>query len=289
MEEITGPLLVIPEEHNIYIKYKNNHFPDDQTNLVKKYKSGSNFPTSLILPKNHCSKKLLQLMIRKDEVLWDLIEKIKTNRPMDIHGAYMKKIREDLHLKDDLLFLDNDLVVPATIWGTFNTMLHETHPGQFGMKSLAEYMCWQVLTSFQALATGLREIYHHAKSCSQCLKTGKSLKILLGTDKITKLPTLTFAKEEINLDFAGPLDAFWGKQKYILLCIDRFAKFPSTANSVITFLNDYCHLHGFPRKIRVDHGSCFYLTILKMSAKISTSRSFIVQSPTIDPMASWKD
>ena len=213
MEEITGPLLIIPEEHNINLKNKNNHFPDDQTNLVKKYKSGSNLPTSLILPKNHCSKKLLQLMTREDKVLWDLIEKIKTNRPMVIHGAYMKKIAEDLHVKDDLLFLDNDLVVPATIWGAFNTMLHETHPGQFGMKSLAEYMCWPNI---------YREIHHHAKSCSQCLKTGYNLKVLLGTDNITKLPTLTFANEEINLDFAGPLDAFWGKQKYILLCIDRF-------------------------------------------------------------------
>ena len=27
---------------------------------------------------------------------------------------------------------------------------------------------------------------------------------------------------------------------------------------MISFLNDYCHLHGFPRKIRVDHGSCFF-------------------------------
>ena len=134
-------------------------------------------------------------------------------------------------------------------------MLHETHPSQFAMKSLAEYMWWPYI---------YRGIYHHGKSCSQCLKAGKNLKILLGTDNITKLLTSTFANEELNLDFAGPLDTFWGKHKYILLCIDRFTKFPSakilnntSANSVISFLNDYCHLHAIPRKIRVDHGSCF--------------------------------
>ena len=168
----------------------------------------------------------------------------------------MKNFAKDLHVKDDLLFLDNKLVVPATIRATFITMIHETHPGQFGMKSLAEYM-WRPHI--------YREFYHHGKSCCECLKAGKNLKVLLGNDNFTKLPTLFFANEEINLDFAGPLDAFWGKQKKIILqCIERFTKFPSakivnntSANSVTSFLNDYCHLHGFPRKIRVDHGSCF--------------------------------
>ena len=130
---------------------------------------------------------------------------------MGIYGAYMKNFTKELLVKYDLLFRDNKLVVRATIRGTFNTMLHETHPGHFGMKSLAEYLCWPHI---------YREIYHHGKSCSQCLKAGTNLKVLLGTDNITKLPTLTFANKEINLDFAEPLDAFWGKQKYILLCID---------------------------------------------------------------------
>ena len=54
-------------------------------------------------------------MTREDKVLWDLIETIKTKRPMGIHGAYMKFYAKNLHVKDDLLFLDNKLVVPATI------------------------------------------------------------------------------------------------------------------------------------------------------------------------------
>ena len=236
-------------------KFKDDHLSDDHANLFKRYKSDLKLPSSPILPENHCSKKLLQLMFREDKVIWDLIETMKTNRPMGIHGAYMKILAKDLHMKDNLLFLDKKLVVPATIRGTFNTMLHETHPGQIEMKSLAEYLWWPHI---------YREIYHHGKTCSHCLKADKNLKTMLGTDNMAKLPTLTFANEEINLDFAGPLDAFWGKQKYILLCIDRFTKFPSaknvsntSANSVISFLNDLCHHHGFPRKIRVDHGSCF--------------------------------
>ena len=174
---------------------------------------------------------------------------------MGIHGPNMKIYAKDLHVKDDLLFLDNKLVVPATIRGSFNSMLHETHRGQFGMKSLAEYLWWPHT---------YRQIYHHGRTCSQCLEAGKNIKNLLVSHNIPKLPTLTFANEEINLDFAGPLDTFWGNNKYILLCIDRYTKFPSakivnnnSTKNVISFLNDYCHLHVFPRKIRVEHGSCF--------------------------------
>ena len=233
-------------------------FHRDHANLVRRYKADLNLPNSPIRPENHCSKKLLQIMTGEEKVLWDLIETIKTNRPMGIHGAYMKIYAKDLSVKDDLLFLDNKFVFPPTIRRIFNLMLHETHPGQFGMKSLAEYLCWPHI---------YREIYHHGRACSQCLKAGKNIKVLLGTHNISKLPTLTFANEEINLDFAGPLDTFWDNKKYILLCIDRSTKFPlakivnlyenTSTKNVISFLNDYCHLHGFPRKIRVDHGSCF--------------------------------
>ena len=54
-------------------------------------------------------------MTREDKVPWDLIETIKTNRPMGTHGTYTKNFAKDLHVKDDLLFLDNKLVVRATI------------------------------------------------------------------------------------------------------------------------------------------------------------------------------
>ena len=282
MDKVNEPLLIIPEEHNIALKFRDGRLSPDNADLVRRYKAYLNLPISPIRPENHCSKKLLQIMTREDKVLWDLIETIKTNRTMSIHGAYMKNYAKDLHVKDDLLFLDNKLTVPATIRGTFNSMLHDTHPGQFGMKSLAEYLWWPHI---------YREIYHHGRICSQCLKAGKNIKVLLGTQNISKLPTLTFANEEINLDFAGPLEAFWGNYKYILLCIDRYTKFPSTkivnntsTRNVISFLNDYCHLHGFPRKIRVDHGNASYHMISETSAKNLIWKLSTAQSATTDPM-----
>ena len=158
-------------------------------------------------------------------------------------------------MKEGLVFNDNKLIVPAALRSPLRSLLHETHPGQFGMKSLAENIWWPHL---------YREIYHHGKNCIQCIMAGKNLKVLLQTNNTEKLPILTKPNEEVDLEFAGPLDKSWGNSKYLLLCIDRFSKFPSAkvlnntaASSILTFMTDYCHLHGFPKSIRADHGSCF--------------------------------
>ena len=63
-------------------------------------------------------------MTREDIVIWDLIDTIKSGWTMGIHRSYMKNYEKDLHVKDDQLFLDNKLVVPATIRETFTSMLY---------------------------------------------------------------------------------------------------------------------------------------------------------------------
>ena len=261
MDNFTESLLIVLQEHNIALKFRDDRLSPDHANLVRWYKSDLNLPKSPIRQENHCSKKLLQIMTREDKVRWGLIETIKTNQSMGIHGAYMKNYAKDLHVKDDLLFFDNKLVVPATIRGTFNPMLHETHPGQFGMKSLAEYLWWPHI---------YREIYHHGRTCSQCLKTGKNIKVLLGTHNISKFRLWYSRIKKSIWTLRVRLMRSGEKIKNILFCIDRFTKFPSaetvnnpSAKNVISFLNDHCHLHGFPRKIRVDHGSCFLSSDLK--------------------------
>ena len=100
---------------------------------------------------------------------------------------------------DDLLFFDNQIVIPAAARGAFSSMLHESHPGQFGMKFLAEFMCWPYV---------YRKIYHHGKSCKQFSKAGKNLKVLLGSEHMSKYRNF-HKQKKINLDFAGLLDAFW--------------------------------------------------------------------------------
>ena len=156
---------------------------------------------------------------------------------------------------DGLLFNDNKLIVPAALRSPFMSFFHETHPRQFGMKSLAENIWWPHL---------YREIYYHGKTSFQCIKAGKNLKVILGTNNTEKLPILSETNEKLDLHFASPLDKNWGNSKYLLLCIDRFSKFPTakvvnntSVSSLLSFMSDYCQLHGYPKSIRVDHGSCF--------------------------------
>ena len=123
-------------------------------------------------------------------------------------------------------------------------------------------------------------------------------KRLLGPPKILVYPPpMSTDRENDREDLVGKkmsppkkaiqtdtLNAFWGSKKFILHCINRFTKFPSakmvnntSSNSTISFLNDYCYLHGFPRKIRVDHGSSLHHTILNLFVKSSISKLCIVQ------------
>ena len=90
------------------------------------------------------------------------------------------------------------------------------------------------------------------------------MKPLSNHNKFGKLSTVEEPNQEIELDLAGPLPLIWGTKKYILVCVDRFSKFPSaqitsstSAKSIISFLSKYITLHGIPRTIKTDQGSGF--------------------------------
>ena len=95
-------------------------------------------------------------------------------------------MKKNLGVKDDLLFMNNKLVVPAAIRGTFSSLLHKTHPDEFKMKLLAEYI-WSSKIFWK--------IQNHGKTRNQSLIVGKNLKILLEVDHTTKLRTLSFANQ----------------------------------------------------------------------------------------------
>ena len=97
----------IPEEHNIALKFEDDLLNNDHFNFLKRYKVNLSLPSSPIIPENLCSKKLLLIMTKDDKVLWDLITTLKTGRPLEPHGFYMKNYDKHLHTRDDLLSLDS--------------------------------------------------------------------------------------------------------------------------------------------------------------------------------------
>ena len=202
--------------------------------------------------------KFMSLLSKQDLVLKKIIKAIEEDRKQDILqlGNYYKSYLNNLHVSGGCLYLDNRLVIPACLRSTMLNRLHEAHPGQFAMKSLAtQYIWWPKI---------YREIQVHGENCIECVKAGKNLKPLINHNTLGKLPTVEEPNQEMELDFAGPLPLVWGTKKYILVCVDRFSKFPSaqitsstSAKSIINFLSKYIALHGIPRTIRTDQGSGF--------------------------------
>ena len=113
----------------------------DHANLVKKYRENLKLPDRPLDLNIHFNAKLVALLTEEDpmlnplvKVLQKKVEKINANSP------YFNYITRDLHESDGLLYMDGKLVIPFTLRNAMMKTLHETHPGQFGMKYLAQYI-----------------------------------------------------------------------------------------------------------------------------------------------------
>ena len=156
--------------------------------------------------------KCMSLLSKQDLVLKKIIKANEEDRKQDILqlGNYYKSYLNNLHVSGGCLYLDNRLVIPACLRSTMLNRLHEAHPGQFAMKSLAtQYIWWPKI---------YREIQVHGENCIECVKAGKNLKPRINHNTLGKLPTVEEPNQEMELDFAGPLPLVWGT-KNIYWCV----------------------------------------------------------------------
>ena len=108
------------------------------------------------------------------------------------------------------------------------------------------------------------EIQEKAESCPSCRAAGKNITTQIPSTEKNNLEILTEPKQEIQLDFAGPIKSKTRGDIYILVTFDRFSKWPTAhfckstdARTVLKFLTRYFTDNGTPRVIRPDNGSCF--------------------------------
>ena len=213
----------------------------DHVNLVKKYRENLKLPDRPLDLNILFNTKLVARLTEDDPMLNPIVKALQNKvEKINANSPYFKHFTRDLHESDGLSYTDGKLVISFTLKNAMMKTLDETYPGQFGMKYLAQYIWWSHINS---------QIYFHGINCSECTSAGKSLKTVIPNAQTKILPPLLEPNEELNLDFAGPLDSYWGSNKYILLCIDRFSNFPSakitsstSAKTVIEFLQDYTFL-----------------------------------------------
>ena len=108
-----------------------------------------------------------------------------------------------------------------------------------------------------------RDLLVKAIECKSCTAIGKNLKSVIPAKQFKAHTLCIVPNQEIQIDFAGPINNENEHEIYILTCIDRFSKYPSAelvdiANSsnVIRILDNYIQIHGVPCSLRIDQARC---------------------------------
>ena len=109
-----------------------------------------------------------------------------------------------------------------------------------------------------------KDIVNMAEDCQSCTRYGKNAKYVIPKNASKPLPVLSQPGEELQLDYAGPLEGTKGRKIYLLVAIDRYSKFPSVkitkstgGKSSVKLLRSYVDTHRISESIRTDQFSGF--------------------------------
>ena len=173
----------------------------------------------------------------------------------ELMGPYTNPLWHQLSVVDDCILVDNRLAVPEQLRLAVLKRIHRGHPGQEAMLDVSKYLWWPHMH---------KDIVNLAEECRSCTRYGKNAKYIIPKNATKPLPLLTQPGQEIQLDYAGPLEDYKGKKIYLLVAIDRYSKFPSVkitkstgGKLSIKFLRSYIDIHGIPESIRTDQFSGF--------------------------------
>ena len=206
---------------------------------------GKVFSKGLIAPltsKDAVLKEVRDCIIRGDE------ERLKALNP------YLHSYWRDLHVTGGCVCMDEKVAIPIALKDALIEDLHASHPGSWGMVCMAQHCWWPYMN---------RDLLVKAIECKSCTAIGKNLKSVIPAKQLKAHTPCIVPNQEIQIDFAGPINNEKEHEIYILTCIDRFSKYPSAelvdnANvlNLIKFLDNYIQIHGVPRSLRIDQARC---------------------------------
>ena len=187
-------------------------------------------------------KEVRDCIIRSDE---DRLKALNT---------YLLSYWRDLHVSSGYVSTDEKVAIPNALKDALIEDLHASHQGSWGMVCTAQHCWWPYLN---------RDLLVKAIECKSCTAIGKNLKPVIPAKQFKAHTPCIVPNQEIQIDFAGPINNEKEHEIYILTCIDRFSKYPSAeifenanASNVIKFLDKYIHTHGVPRSVRIDQARC---------------------------------
>ena len=194
-------------------------------------------------------RSILAELISEDAWMDRLRRVIEKNdrHSFDLMGPYTNPLWHQLSVVDDCILVYNRLAVPEQLRLAVLKRIHRGHPGQEVMLDVSKYLWWPHMH---------KDIVNLAAECRSCTRYGKNAKYIIPKNATKPLPLLTQPGQEVQLDYAGPLEDYKGKNIYLLVAIDRYSKFPSVKITQSTggksskkFLRSYIKILGIPESI----------------------------------------
>ena len=131
-------------------------------------------------------------------------------------GPYTNPLWSQMAVQDDCIPVNNSLSVPLQLRQAMLKRNSRGHPAHEAMLEVSQYLwCQHMHKDIVNLA--------EAKECRGCTRYAKSGKYLIPKNASKALPLLTHPGQEVQLDYAGPLENHRGKKIYLLVAIDRFS------------------------------------------------------------------
>ena len=200
------------------------------------------------LPANYQADKMLQKII-------SLVKSMEGAKISRLPAPWREKFNSLSIDERGFLYMDERLVIPASLRASIMSSVHYGHPGRDTMLRYIADIWWPKIH---------REVINTAKCCEQCSLAGKNVKPLKRQNQFGEIPKSVEPNEEIALDFAGPFQNAEHGKKYMLVAIDNYSAWPDalflhkpSTKNVIEFLKNYIAQYGIPKQIRTDPGTAF--------------------------------
>ena len=202
------------------------------------------------------SKGLIASLTSKDAVLKEVRDCIirGDEERLKALNTYLHSYWRDLHVTGGCVCMDEKVAIPNALKDALIEDLHASHPGSWGMVCMAQHCWWPYMN---------RDLLVKAIECKSCTAIGKNIKSVFPAKQFKAHTPCIVPNQETQIDFAGPINNEKEHEIYILTCIDRFSKYPSTelvdnanASNVIKFSDNYIQIHGIPRSLRIDQARC---------------------------------
>ena len=121
----------------------------------------------------------------------------------ELMGPYTNTLWSQMAVQDDCILVNNRLAVPVQLRQAVLKRIHRGHPGQEAMLGASQYLWWPHMN---------KDIVNLAEECRSCTRYGKNVKYLISKNASKPLPPLTQPGQEVQLDYAGPIENQKGKK-----------------------------------------------------------------------------